>query len=525
MMSNKPYKEIDAISPENVEAIRRKTAHSMPDAPSAAGMKPDQIRRLFWEAIAGDKLSLMAELQRVIREANGALGDIAHFMDGTGEGQSIADVIQTGLLASYTLTQLFAGLKDGTALPLISSGVAGYSMAAYLSKLQREIDLKAKQGDKGDPGEAAGFGEITTEVETLGEGEQARVVVTAEGEDVAKAFHFAFSIPRGRQGERGLVGPQGIQGIQGPQGAPGKAFAIAKIYGSEEEMHADFDNEEIAIGEFVMINTGSVEDEENSRIYVKAEDKYSYVTDMSGATGIQGPPGAPGPAGETPYIGANGNWWIGTTDTGIAASGVSQVEFDALVNEVGGFRPEIDANTSMIEQHSEDLVLLREQVEGMDGIPSFNLAALGLPVVPMDGTMVNAEADTTDIMAALDKGAIKIIAAFAMGADTVTAEVVMTAIHVGAMGVYICSYPFDYEGMKLMFNLVVGDGAIGAYYSDLSGGEEVPTAIDLSGIDASGTIVETYADGSTKTSTMEFDADGNPIKITDGDGNVTTLTW
>jgi hypothetical protein len=179
----------------------------------------------------------------------------------------------------------------------------------------------------------------------------------------------------------------------------------------------------------------------------------------------------------------------------------------------------------MIEQHSEDLVLLREQVEGMDGIPSFNLAALGLPVVPMDGTMVNAEADTTDIMAALDKGAIKIIAAFAMGADTVTAEVVMTAIYVGAMGVYICSYPFDYEGMKLMFNLVVGDGAIGAYYSDLSGGEEVPTAIDLSGIDASGTIVETYADGSTKTSTMEFDADGNPIKITDGDGNVTTLTW
>jgi hypothetical protein len=144
----------------------------------------------------------------------------------------------------------------------------------------------------------------------------------------------------------------------------------------------------------------------------------------------------------------------------------------------------------------------------------------------MDGTMVNAEIDTTDIMAALDKGAIKIIAAFGMGASTVTAEVVMGGIHVGAMGVYICSYPFDYEGMKLMFNLVVGDGVIGAYYSDLSGGgEAVPTSIDMSGLDASGTIVETYADGSTKTSTMEFDADGNPTKITDGDGNVTTLTW
>jgi hypothetical protein len=47
----------------------------------------------------------------------------------------------------------------------------------------------------------------------------------------------------------------------------------------------------------------------------------------------------------------------------------------------------------------------------------------------------------------------------------------------------------------------------------------------LSGLDTSGTIVETYADGTTKTTTLEFDASGNPIKITGGDGNVTTLTW
>lgn len=52
-----------------------------------------------------------------------------------------------------------------------------------------------------------------------------------------------------------------------------------------------------------------------------------------------------------------------------------------------------------------------------------------------------------------------------------------------------------------------------------------PVSIDLSGLDTSGTIVETYADGTTKTTTMEFDENGNPIKITDGDGNVTTLTW
>lgn len=53
----------------------------------------------------------------------------------------------------------------------------------------------------------------------------------------------------------------------------------------------------------------------------------------------------------------------------------------------------------------------------------------------------------------------------------------------------------------------------------------VATSIDLSGYESNGQIAETYADGTTKTTTVEFDASGNPTKITDGDGNVTTLTW
>lgn len=50
-----------------------------------------------------------------------------------------------------------------------------------------------------------------------------------------------------------------------------------------------------------------------------------YVRDKSGnripIPAIQGPPGANGEPGATPYIGANGNWYIGTTDTGIKATG------------------------------------------------------------------------------------------------------------------------------------------------------------------------------------------------------------
>lgn len=67
----------------------------------------------------------------------------------------------------------------------------------------------------------------------------------------------------------------------------------------------------------------------------------------------------------------------------------------------------------------------------------------------------------------------------------------------------------------------------GIYTWELLSGasEEVPTSIDLSTFDTDGTIVETFDDGTTKTTTMEFDDDGNPVKITDGDGNETVLTW
>ena len=44
---------------------------------------------------------------------------------------------------------------------------------------------------------------------------------------------------------------------------------------------------------------------------------------LQGIKGDKGDKGDPGEDGDTPYIGDNGNWWIGTTDTGIKAAGVN----------------------------------------------------------------------------------------------------------------------------------------------------------------------------------------------------------
>ena len=52
-----------------------------------------------------------------------------------------------------------------------------------------------------------------------------------------------------------------------------------------------------------------------------------------------------------------------------------------------------------------------------------------------------------------------------------------------------------------------------------------PSKIDMTAFESEGKIVETYPDETTKTTIMEFDDEGNPIKITDPDGNETELVW
>lgn len=93
------------------------------------------------------------------------------------------------------------------------------------------------------------------------------------------------------QGPKGDIGPQGPQGGQGERGAP---FAVAKIYNSVNEMNAGYSVDGVGIGEFVLIDTGDVNDEDNAKLFVKGATSYSYITDMSGAQGIQGPQGVQG---------------------------------------------------------------------------------------------------------------------------------------------------------------------------------------------------------------------------------------
>lgn len=134
---------------------------------------------------------------------------------------------------------------------------------------------------------------------------------------------------QGPAGPQGIQGPAGERGEQGERGAP---FAIAKIYASQDAMNAGYTTDGVAAGGFVLIETGDVNDEENARLYVKGESRYEYVTDLSGAPGIQGPEGKQGPQGPAGNPGAAGA--DGKDGTSVTIKSVSESGADGGSNVI-----------------------------------------------------------------------------------------------------------------------------------------------------------------------------------------------
>ena len=87
--------------------------------------------------------------------------------------------------------------------------------------------------------------------------------------------------------------------------ANGKSFKIAKVYSSVSEMINDYNTTDVEIGEFVWINTGNVEDPDDSKLYLKTDTEWQLVGDLSGNQGIQG---------ESAYEIAVNNGFIGTEE-------------------------------------------------------------------------------------------------------------------------------------------------------------------------------------------------------------------
>jgi len=126
-----------------------------------------------------------------------------------------------------------------------------------------------------------------------------------------------FSIA-GIQGDTGPIGPTG------PQGETGVGFVIGKTYTSLADLQADT-APDIIPGQFAIIDTGNVADEDTAKVYLWDGALYTFVTDLSGAQGIRGEKGATGNTGPTGPTGSKGSTGAGTT-------GATGVGYDTMTS-------------------------------------------------------------------------------------------------------------------------------------------------------------------------------------------------
>lgn len=165
---------------------------------------------------------------------------------------------------------------------------------------QGEVGPTGAKGDKGDNGATW----LTGTVAPSTQGVNGDFYLNTSNWDVFQKVSGTWTKKGNIRGATGAKGDQGATGIQGPKGDP---FAIAKTYPSISAMNAGYATDGVGAGQFVVIDTGNVEDVDNAKLYLKGASSYTYITDMSGATGLTGPQGPKGATGSTGPKGDKGD--------------------------------------------------------------------------------------------------------------------------------------------------------------------------------------------------------------------------
>ena len=193
---------------------------------------------------------------------------------------------------------------------------------------------QGEKGDKGDTGATGnGIASITTSKENgittvtikFTDPNMADVVFTIEdGTDGAKGDKGDTGVtgapgaqgPQGEKGDKGDTGAQGEKGDKGNTGAAGAdGVGIANIEKSSSDGNVDTYTITLTNGTTYTFTVTNGTNGTDGKDGVDGKDG------TNGTNGVDGKDGTDGEDGQTPYIGENGNWWIGDTDTGVKAAG------------------------------------------------------------------------------------------------------------------------------------------------------------------------------------------------------------
>lgn len=127
-------------------------------------------------------------------------------------------------------------------------------------------------------------------------------------------------------------------------------------------------------------------------------------------------------------------------------------------------------------------------------IPTFDLAAMGLPNMVLGGNSVRLETDTTEIMAALDKGAVRFDFAIEAEGDTMPVHVIMNNFAVAGFQ-YICTH-FIADVNAIVAFMISAGIIVGVFAPFPSGSGGVSSWNDLTDKPFGGYFQEIYIDHS-----------------------------
>ena len=341
------------------------------------------------------------------------------------------------------------------------------------------------QGEKGDTGEAAGFGvPVITVDDTTG---APSATVEASGPDTAKVFTFAFSGLKGETGPRGEQGPQGETGTQGPQGtAAGFGEATASV------------DESTGVPDVTVSTSGP----DTAKVF-----DFQF-------SGLKGQTGAAAGFGEiTATVGAT----VGTPSVSVEASGPDTAKnlaftFTNLKGEPGQSVGEIQRTAGTGAPGTTDTYTMYDSgggtigtftvYNGTDGTGSGDFKADGS--VPMTGALNAGEHKIINVAAPTEDGD----AANKAYVDSQSVEIVKTA----SGSVISVSDSADYRllGLKL-------------YGKSVQDGVPTPEApVEIENAGDSGNITITLSDGAEQSQTLTYPTpNGLPGIPVESGGNYT----
>ena len=103
-----------------------------------------------------------------------------------------------------------------------------------------------------------------------------------------KAEEIASNPPKIVDGDWWIYNYDTKQYVNTGIAAVGDAFTYKKEYPSVEAMEADWGTADVKLGEYVLINTNDVEDPDDAKVYLKTQEGWKFIVDLSGMQGIQG---------------------------------------------------------------------------------------------------------------------------------------------------------------------------------------------------------------------------------------------